>query len=602
MSALLPLFIDSCRRAHEFPNNLIDHGSTPSSVRREYQQRLRARAPSLFCSQQCARVELFRHDATRGSFTSEISTNVHHLRQLLPGSLGQIQSDRKCSFVFVGADSSRDPLHISPDMAFWIISFFQVLPPFLEFLFAFGMQLRAVDFQFSGFREDNRIEASLNRGRLPELGRSGKDFQICYNLKTFEYKAGIAWPWSSRQTVIWHSFDVENGHASWMAIKANDIIRDRLKEVSDMSLSQDKDIYTSIPKMFVNTLTCHTAVIEWSGEGWRRYISFLEEQLQSLKRRAVVDRVTRVAAPVPCAESPPSTGIPMANLAPNRTWTLLSAATDASTANVHATVPTGPQQPQEPLPESIAIDIPEELQEPANLPPDFDPKHQGAELEEDQTVYRIEELQDAQAFEGMVNETCLVLKSNFPVLAQIEAFFRDLPESTDLEPALRNCMRANMPRFLKRIQAVRSDLQMHLDRIETISKAITECKNLLYGIVEYQSMQANKMFAAEARCSALRMEQMTKEMKALTLKTTLETVLMRIITVVTVFFLPATFVSTLMSTDIVNFKTTDSNINSGSTSLGAVKLFLCLSFSLMVATFSSGFGLYWWASRYSDNA
>ncbi|EXJ93764.1 hypothetical protein A1O1_02157 [Capronia coronata CBS 617.96] len=477
-------------------------------------------------------------------------------------------------------------------MALWILSFFQVLPTFLEFLFAFGKQLRAVDFQFSGFREDNRIEAILNRGPLPEIGRSGQDYQICYNLKTFEYKPGIAWPWSSRQTVVWHSFDVQTGHASWITIKANDIIRDRLKEVSNMTLAKDNDLYTSVAKMFVNTLASHTVILEWSGEGWRRYINFLEEQLQSLKRRAIVDRVTRYAAPPPTARSPPSSGIPMADLPPSRTWTLLSPSTHTSTANA-------PPQPQQPLPAGVAINIPEEPREPPNAPPDFDPKHQGAaDLDNDQTVYKIEELQDAQAFEDMVSETCLVLKSNFPVLAQIEAFFQSLPKSGDLDPNLRDCMTANIPRFLKRIQAVRSDLQMHLDRIETISRAISECKSLLYGIVEYQSMQANKLFASEARCSAQRMEEMTKEMKSLTLKTTLETVMMRIITVVTVFFLPATFVSTLMSTDIVHFNSFDSNINSGSTSLGAVKLFLCLSFSLMVATFTFGFGLYWWAVRY----
>lgn len=598
MPTLPARFLDSCSQFLDFPNNLIDHGSTPSSVRREYQRRLRARAPSLFCSEPYAKVELFRYDEARNSFNSEVLTDIRHLRQQLSCSVSQIQGDRPCSFVFVGAESSRDPLHISRDMALWILTFFQVLPSFLEFLFAFGKQLRAVDFQFSGFREDNRVEAGLNRGPVPGLNRSGQDFQICYNLKTFEYKAGIAWPWSSRQTVVWHSFDVQTGRASWIAIKANDIIRERLKEVSNMSLARNNDLYKSAAEMFVNTLTCHTVIIEWSGEGWRRYINFLDEQLQSLKRRAVVDRVSRYATPAPPRTSATSAGIPMADLPPARTWTLLNAATHATTANAAGGAPAVPLQPPQPLPPGVAINLPEEPREPPNAPPEFDPKHPGADLDEDQTVYKIEELQDAQAFEGMVNETCLVLKSNFPVLTQIEAFYRELPESPDLDPALKDCMKANIPRFLKRIQAVRSDLQMHLDRIGTVSKAISECKNLLYGIVEYQSMQANRMFATEARCSAQRMEEMTKEMKSLTKKTTLETVLVRIITVVTVFFLPATFVSTFMSTDIVNYKPADGNITSGSTSLGAVKFFVCLTFSLMFATFTSGYGLYLWAIRY----
>jgi len=56
-------------------------------------------------------------------------------------------------------------------------------------------------------------------------------------------------------------------------------------------------------------------------------------------------------------------------------------------------------------------------------------------------------------------------------------------------------------------------------------------------------MEASKTMAEEAQASTKHMEAMTEEMNALTHKTKQETVSMRIITLVTLFFLPGTFIS-----------------------------------------------------------
>jgi hypothetical protein len=56
-------------------------------------------------------------------------------------------------------------------------------------------------------------------------------------------------------------------------------------------------------------------------------------------------------------------------------------------------------------------------------------------------------------------------------------------------------------------------------------------------------MEANIQFAQEARLSAQNMETMTHDMHIIALKTKQETISMRIITLVTLFFLPGTFIS-----------------------------------------------------------
>jgi hypothetical protein len=54
---------------------------------------------------------------------------------------------------------------------------------------------------------------------------------------------------------------------------------------------------------------------------------------------------------------------------------------------------------------------------------------------------------------------------------------------------------------------------------------------------------ANKYLGEKSRVSAGKMESMTKQMHKIAVKTEKETVSMRIITLVTLFFLPGTFIS-----------------------------------------------------------
>jgi hypothetical protein len=65
----------------------------------------------------------------------------------------------------------------------------------------------------------------------------------------------------------------------------------------------------------------------------------------------------------------------------------------------------------------------------------------------------------------------------------------------------------------------------------------------LYGILQFQEIESSKALALRAQESAENMELMTKDMHILALKTKSETVSMRIITLVTLFFLPGTFIS-----------------------------------------------------------
>jgi len=58
-----------------------------------------------------------------------------------------------------------------------------------------------------------------------------------------------------------------------------------------------------------------------------------------------------------------------------------------------------------------------------------------------------------------------------------------------------------------------------------------------------QNIEASKMLAGRSHTSTKKMEEMTESMHQIAVKTKQETVSMRIITLVTLFFLPGTFIS-----------------------------------------------------------
>jgi hypothetical protein len=109
------------------------------------------------------------------------------------------------------------------------------------------------------------------------------------------------------------------------------------------------------------------------------------------------------------------------------------------------------------------------------------------------------------------------------------------------------------------------------------------------------------------------MEDMTKNMHDIARKTKQEAVSMRIITLVTLFFLPGTFVSvfhlpttnpplltclqTLMSTEIVRWQASNNGKRKRVVSVGAIETFLAASLPLTALTFCAWYVVYRWLNR-----
>ena len=175
-----------------------------------------------------------------------------------------------------------------------VLTYHQVMPVFLDTLFPFGKQQYPQDFHFSGLWYESRLPESQRGPRIPELGRSGRDFQLCYSLKSVEpWKSDPEWPWSVRQMAVYHAFDAGSGSAVWIVVKGNGLMKDRLKSETESPGPLGSSSSSTSSEAFASALKTHLVFCDWAGENWRWYIKFLEDEFQHSTRStlsAVVDR------------------------------------------------------------------------------------------------------------------------------------------------------------------------------------------------------------------------------------------------------------------------------------------------------------------------
>jgi len=100
-----------------------------------------------------------------------------------------------------------------------------------------------------------------------------------------------------------------------------------------------------------------------------------------------------------------------------------------------------------------------------------------------------------------------------------------------------------MAYFIRRLRGIRKDTSVQLSRAKTLLNTVNGRRDVLFEMLEYRNMMASKQFGLQAQESAFKMEIMTESMHNIAKRTGKETVSMKVITVVTLFFLPGTFIA-----------------------------------------------------------
>ena len=160
------------------------------------------------------------------------------------------------------------------------MTYHQVTPTYLEFLYCFGLQEKPRDLGYSGFREQTLLSTPAKGPVIPALGRSGRHFQLCYNLKAPFFRKSPDPLWSIRPAAVHYQFDVESGNSVWIITKGDLELKERIDSLTDPKNGRPEDKAFSTPvDCFISSLAIHLLLANWSAEEWRARIRALEDEI-----------------------------------------------------------------------------------------------------------------------------------------------------------------------------------------------------------------------------------------------------------------------------------------------------------------------------------
>jgi hypothetical protein len=357
--------------------------------------------------------------------------------------------------------------------------------PFLDFIFPFGVQEYLEDFYFSGLREETRLSTAAAGLVIPELGRSGRDIRLCYNLKSVE-RSSDHWPWSIRQTAVYHSFDVGNGKAFWIMVKGNKLMKKRIQEstTKDAVGSVDLKRFGSNCEAFASSLATHLVLADWCDEEWRWYLNYLEERLHIATRRASAIIQERE----PSMYESPVSHHARANTTPSMT-NRVATAVKKTFSRKHRKSNSDPGLPlanipvQTPFPMTTGPAAPPGGRPPPPpIPPPGMPgsvqteKHQPQEEDQD---FTLKNLQFVQNLEEKANEVSPVLDSNIDILRELSDHYKSVLSSDECPQELKSGCQTSFKHFEKRITSIITDLERQKSRTQILLGLLSNRKNLV---------------------------------------------------------------------------------------------------------------------------
>lgn len=430
------------------------------------------------------------------------------------------------------------------------------MPRFLDLVFAFGQQAAAVsDLNYTAFHHENFLEAEDTSYSIPRLGRSGRQLQNCYNLWGVE-KSDANGEWSFRQMAVYHSFDVESCRSLWINIKANDLMLERITDMATTSGRRNYNTSSSPSSRFAATLVTHMLFFEWCTEGWRSFISSLEKAaheilmkvenapIQDVEKQLSLDyeaiMPTSPATPTQRRPTFPQAGMQSRTSSGFRAQPVRKVFSGSTTLPViqsqaSATLtghPTGPAPQREIVPVS---------------------SRNFTVLEE----FSVKSLQRLGGIGSKLQKASLMMQLDAQVLHSVMTHYDALLSDERLSDGLRNGCCSEVSLFREEATSCIRRLGMEQSRIAALEGILRDGRNLLNTILQYKNTEINKIFTVNAQetssrvadmttemhQSALRMESLTRITGRIAEKTERETSSMHIITLVTLVFLPGTFVA-----------------------------------------------------------
>lgn len=185
-------------------------------------------------------------------------------------------------------------------------------------------------------------------------------------------------------------------------------------------------------------------------------------------------------------------------------------------------------------------------------------------------------LQDVLFYEEKCQLVASVLQGNIDILNSIREHYDSLLTKPNF--SLANDVTLQTQNFCKDLQSVAFEMQAIKTRAETLVAHARSRKNLIVQLLQAQTSDS---------------------MTSMTRRSIEEAMAMRVITVVTVVYLPATFVSTFFSTDVVKYQPGGGENETYHTQYSSLALrrWFEVAIPLTIITLISAIGAYVWARR-----
>ncbi|KAF4900346.1 hypothetical protein CGCF415_v010125 [Colletotrichum fructicola] len=498
-----PSFAESCKKYDLYPFNLLSASEYGTTVLNEHASKVHESRKLLFLHDEnkfkipvrdvsgsgtVSKINIMNEGALR-DFLGDAPLQTHPASQNQPTAL-VAKPDPACRFIFFLSESAIAPLWLNSKMLFFLLTFYQVMPQLLDFLLVYASPHgEDRELRFSGFRTYKMLSNPIPGSVIPQLGRSGRKYQLCFNLKTVALKKTFqATTWKVRQAAVHHQFDLGQGTQVWMIADPHAAIKSRIDELYNTHRTYETS-FTSVEQGFKSSLDIHLALARWATSEWRWHVRYLEEK----------------------AEQP--------------------ALTIALKEKRHI--------------ETLDLGL----------------------------------LSEMQRWEEKANENIMVMESNVKIMTLLQRFYKELVNDEDFPRNQRRPGRQAVKNFAFQLDEIICDTRMQIDRGKILVKILADRKAVLI-----QHLQTQTALAAE-KLAASMYEQANRS--------AIETIAVRIVTIVTLIYLPATFSSTLFSTDIIKYQEGESF------SSLALYRFLQVTIPLMVLTFLGAGAWFWveWTKR-----
>ena len=344
-------------------------------------------------------------------------------------------------------------------------TYLDVLPAFVELLANFGKRIHAQSFGESSFRQLNQLGHGQYKRlapgpRIPALGWSGRALRLCYVLRSVERSPEGDWPWSIRDCAVHHSFDVERTRLTWILVKGNSLLQERISSSTADPAMPEASRFQTLAEAFASSLVTHLLVCEWALENWDAYLAFLETRSSEITEDAKSNKID--LEPLVVKDSP-------VTFLPSRRETNGSGHSVASSfARVRRKVSN--HQPER---RPSAFKTAHSDSEKAYRPPELQASVKIVHDTRGQKEFTFGDLQELQHYCDKIEEAVLALRLTIDVFTSLSSYYENLvQQDAAFSAVLSEGCKSEMNHFHSALQSCNDRLTGCIRRFEALKEKV----------------------------------------------------------------------------------------------------------------------------------